>query len=282
MSKKVLVLGSTGMKGHAIYRHFKSLGYEVVGIASKPHDELVDYVIDVSNEIVLREFLSTHEFDFIINAIGLLVRDSREQIEEALYLNAMLPHIVIDAISHLDTVFIQLSTDCVFSGNKGGYIETDQTDGTRTYDMTKRLGEKINGDHLIVRSSVIGPEITSSQKGLFNWFLLGPSVVDGYKNAIWNGLSSFEFSRELHKLIVRKERGIVHVYSKESISKAELLERMQKVFHIDKKINYIELEVSTNKSLSSIVHTPSDLDYNQMLLEIKNEIMSEDLYRHLR
>lgn len=281
MNERVLILGSTGMKGHVIYQTFQERGYQVYGLASHPHPQFVDYVMDVSNEHEFRFFLRKNEFDIIINAIGILVEESKNDVVSATYLNALLPQIIYESINTEKTLFVHLSTDCVFSGLNGPYSESDIPDGSRPYDITKRLGEKLHHNVLIVRSSVIGPELTSSTKGLFNWYLLSEGDINGYTNVLWNGLTSFEFARELYRVIQEKNLGIIHLYSNQSISKYELLFKCNVIFEQSKRVEMSQGPLTTNKSLHSKINRPSKLDYETMLIEVRDKIKSNSIYSHL-
>lgn len=281
MNERVLILGSTGMKGHVIYQTFQERGYQVFGLASHPHSKFVDYVIDVTNEYEFKKFLRNNKFDIIINAIGVLVEESKNDVILATYLNGLLPHIVLESIDSEKTLFVHLSTDCVFSGMNGPYRENDKPDGSRPYDITKRLGEKLDHQTLIVRSSVIGPELTTSTIGLLNWFLLSEGEINGYANVEWNGLTTFEFARELYRIIQEKKRGIIHLYASQTLSKYELLAKCNVILKRSKQLNESNAQLSTNKSLLSNINRPSNLDYETMLQEVKDKLNSDSIYSHL-
>ena len=79
---------------------------------------------------------------------------------------------------------IHLSSDCVFSGEKGFYSEKDNPDPTDIYGKSKLLGELNNKNIITIRKSVIGHEL-DSKKGLLEWFLNQEGSVEGYKEAIF-------------------------------------------------------------------------------------------------
>ena len=66
---------------------------------------------------------------------------------------------------------IQIGTDCVYSGKKGLYSETDKHDPLDVYGKSKSLGEVFDGSALIIRCSIIGPEFKKQKSFLFEWFL---------------------------------------------------------------------------------------------------------------
>jgi dTDP-4-dehydrorhamnose reductase len=123
---------------------------------------------------------------------------------------------------------LHLSTDCVFSGRKGGYREADQPDPVDTYGLSKLLGEPESGA-LTLRTSVIGPELASSN-GLYEWFRSRHGqAVSGYRNAIFSGLTTLELSRVMLQVLESHPtlEGVWHV-SSEPIAKLELLSKLNR------------------------------------------------------
>jgi dTDP-4-dehydrorhamnose reductase len=58
---------------------------------------------------------------------------------------------------------IHFSTDCVFSGRRGGYSETDESDAQDLYGRSKFLGEIAYPNALTLRTSIIGRELRNHQ-----------------------------------------------------------------------------------------------------------------------
>ena len=79
-----------------------------------------------------------------------------------------------------------MSTDCVFSGRRGGYSEDDLRDGESFYDRSKALGELEDGKNITLRCSIVGPDIKPAGIGLLNWFMQQSGEVNGYTKAMWN------------------------------------------------------------------------------------------------
>ena len=84
---------------------------------------------------------------------------------------------------------IHFSTDCVFSGLKGNYLETDFADANDIYGRSKFLGEISNNGNITIRTSFIGKEL-GTNRALLNWFLSQKGKIKGYKNAIYSGLTT--------------------------------------------------------------------------------------------
>jgi dTDP-4-dehydrorhamnose reductase len=118
---------------------------------------------------------------------------------------------------------IQVSTDCVFSGIKGKYVESDNPDPVDLYGRSKLLGEVDKAPALTLRTSFIGHEV-GSKRSLVDWFLSQSDIVDGFTNAIYSGLTAVEFSHMLASVVFPRDdlSGLFHVASS-PISKYDLL-----------------------------------------------------------
>jgi dTDP-4-dehydrorhamnose reductase len=118
---------------------------------------------------------------------------------------------------------IQFSSDGVFSGKKGGYVESDIPDTDDIYGISKFLGE-VDGDHAItIRCSMIGHEL-KSKNGLLEWFLRQQEQCRCFTRAIFSGLPSVELARIVRDVVIPAHQlsGLYHVAAK-PISKFDLL-----------------------------------------------------------
>ncbi|MCX6623771.1 MAG: sugar nucleotide-binding protein, partial [Acidobacteria bacterium] len=111
-----------------------------------------------------------------------------QQVERAIRINSLLPH-TLAAAAPCGSRILQIATDCVYSGARGAYQETDPHDALDVYGKTKSLGECHSANTHHLRCSVIGPE-PKDFKFLFEWFLRQPPAarVDGFTNHRWNGI----------------------------------------------------------------------------------------------
>ncbi|MDB9933941.1 sugar nucleotide-binding protein, partial [Candidatus Thioglobus sp.] len=171
LKKKVLVLGSTGMLGHQVVNYLKDFGDFIIDdISYRNKLRKSTIILDAMDKSSLERAIVKLKPDFIINCIGILVNGSQNK-ERAIYLNAYLPHQLKTIAKNINSKLIHISTDCVFSGLKGQYIEADPRDGQDVYSQTKILGEVIDDTNLTLRTSIIGPELKNNGEGLFHWFM---------------------------------------------------------------------------------------------------------------
>ena len=236
LKKKVLVLGSTGMLGHQVFRTFEDDNNFIVSDISyrnKLNEGTI--VLDVFNSKALEEVIVKLNPDFIINCIGILVK-SKKADNIFLYLNAYFPHQLKNIAKSINAKLIHISSDCVFSGTKGGYIETDIRDGQGIYAESKKLGEIIDDTNLTIRTSMIGPELKVTGEGLFHWFMNATESIPGYQKSIWSGVSTMELAKAIKWAINNHIIGLYHVTNNSSISKHNLLLLLKKYTNKNIKI----------------------------------------------
>lgn len=221
---KYLILGCNGMAGHTVSLFLKEQGHTVVGFAKKK-SPLVDTIIgDALDLEKLKNIIYAGEFDCIVNCIGILNQFAEKKKSDAVFLNAYLPHFLEDITSNLgNTRIIHISTDCVFSGRRGGYTEADFCDGESFYDRSKALGEIENQKDFTIRTSIIGPDLDSNGIGLFNWFMCQEGTIYGYKNMMWTGITTLELAKCIEIIAKEKINGLYNVVPKNPISKYDLL-----------------------------------------------------------
>jgi len=257
VKKKVLILGSTGMLGHQVVRYFvKFSDYNVVDIAFRSKLRSQTIILDVTDASEFERRIIELSPDIIVNCIGVLIHGSKD-VKNAIYLNSYLPHQIREISKRIGSRLIHISTDCVFSGDKGQYIETDSRDGIGTYSRTKILGEVIDEVNLTIRTSIIGPELKPNGEGLFHWFMNQNKKVYGFTRSIWSGVTTVELSKAIKWLIDNDVAGLYHVTNSESINKYDLL----KLFKKYTKTNVCIEPVSGNNVDKSFIDTRLLMNY---------------------
>jgi len=275
LKKKILVLGSTGMLGHQVVKYLNDFDEFIVDdISYRNKLRKNTIIVDAMDKTALKVAIIKLKPNFIINCIGVLVNGSQNQ-EKAVYLNAYLPHQLKEISKNINAKLIHISTDCVFSGSKGQYIETDSRDGQGVYSQTKILGEIIDDTNLTLRTSIIGPELKNNGEGLFHWFMNQSGSISGYTKSIWSGVTSIELAKAIKWSIDNNTTGLYHITNNKSISKYELLKLFQK--YTNKEINIGLIDGNNiNKSIldsRKIInyHIPS---YEKMVKEMTENMKS--------
>lgn len=232
---KILIIGSKGMAGHIIRQYIMSDSqYEVIDIARDNYGFKPTYTLDITDFNSVKNIIESTRPQYVINCIGILNNDAETNPDKAILLNSYLPHHLARLCTTYLAKLIHISTDCVFNGQKGSYIENDAKDGIGFYAQSKALGEVSYFNHLTIRTSIVGPELKTEGIGLFNWFMKQEGTVNGYTNAFWSGITTLELSKVIKQILDLNISGIYHVTNGEKISKCELLELFKK--HSNKNI----------------------------------------------
>lgn len=255
---KFLICGCNGMAGHTIAMYLKEQGHDVFGF-DIIKSELID---SAAGNAMDKEFVSNllkeGHYDTIINCIGILNKAAEDHKALATYLNSYFPHLLAELTEGTDTQVIHMSTDCVFSGKKGEYEETDFQDGETFYDRSKALGELNDNKNITLRNSIVGPDINPNGIGLLNWFMQQSGEVNGYTKAMWTGQTTLQLAKTMEYAAKTRAHGLVNAVPDKSISKYELLKLFNKYLREDKLIiNPIE-GVNADKSLK---RTNFEMDY---------------------
>lgn len=258
---RVLILGISGMLGNAMFRFFSEQGrHSVWGTLRHKNDasffdeKLHDHVIsdiDVLNQDSLVSLLGRIKPDYVINCIG-LVKQLTEVDDPLLTLqvNAMFPHQLARLCGLSNARLLQISTDCVFSGSKGSYTESDVPDATDLYGRSKWMGEVQYPHTLTIRTSIIGHEL-QTRRSLIEWFLSQSGQCNGYTKAIFSGFPTIVLAKIAHDYLADRPDlcGIYHVAAA-PISKHDLLTLVAKQYQ--KPIQLIQDEqVSIDRSLDA-------------------------------
>ncbi len=239
---RVLVVGVTGMLGGAVFKMFSlDQQFDVWGtlrsngglkyFPESSHSRLLVNV-DVLDQDSLISVIDKVRPDIVINCVGLIkqLADAKDPLS-ALPINAMFPHRLAKLCKLAGARMIHVSTDCVFSGKTGMYIETDISDAEDLYGKSKYIGELNDLPHAItLRTSIIGHEHNSNY-ALVDWFLSQSGAVKGFSQAIFSGLPTVELARVMRDYVVPKPElfGLYHV-SVEPIDKFSLLKMVADVY----------------------------------------------------
>ena len=238
--RRVLVVGASGMLGSMVTDFFSrdpqvelSVAVRSEALAKKGRKhfpEITWHVFDVENDrpALLDDIISTSSW--IINCIGKTKPythdDNPEEIERAIKVNALFPYELAIAAQRKESRVLSIATDCVFSGERGEYVESDKHDALDVYGKTKSLGECYLTNAYNLRCSIIGPE-SKSYVFLLEWFRRQPkgAHVNGFTNHHWNGVTTLQFARLCHGVIKNELdlSHIQHVIPGDTISKADLL-----------------------------------------------------------
>lgn len=263
--KNIIVLGHNGMLGNYLYTYLKSKNYNVYTY------EKNNLNAEFFDETYFKKELLDKNIQIVINCIGLI----KPQVDKlgsisAIKINSIFPRQLSDLCKSNNIKFVHITTDCVYSGIKGKYIETDFHDAIDIYGKTKSLGEP--EDATVIRTSIIGEE-KYNKRSLIEWIKSNKGkTVNGFENHIWNGVTCLQLSKTIEEMISKNLfwNGVKHIHSNE-INKYELLSIVNEIYNLDITINKTNASSLCDRSLSSIyvdkLYIPSLYD---QIKEMKN------------
>jgi dTDP-4-dehydrorhamnose reductase len=271
VKKKVLILGSTGMLGHVVFTYLNQRNeFELYDIVYRNKLRNESIVCDISNVEQVKKQIYLLKPEYIINCIGILINGSTNNPANAIFINSYFPHLLVQIADEINSKVIHISTDCVFSGKKGGYAETDYRDADDTYGRSKALGEIFSKNHLTLRTSIVGPEIKKDGEGLFHWFMNQNGEINGFTEAFWGGVTTLQLTKNIEQAIHHNYTGLLHVTNGVRISKFDLVSLFKNIWKKDSISIVPYPEKSVDKSLVSRTDMSFNVpDYQSMLLEQK-------------
>jgi len=228
--KRIAVPGGTGMAGNVAVTCLKELGYDVHYASLDAPDTSTSKSLDATDIPVLEAWLDAVKPDVVFNCLGVLIKACDERPDIAILLNSYIPRYLEQKYSGTAVKVIHLSTDCVFSGTRGGYREADIPDGNTVYDRSKILGEINNDKDLTFRMSIIGPDRNKNGVGLFNWFMGQRGTIRGFTKVLWTGVTTIELARAVDAAISQDLTGLYHLVPDEPIDKYSLLQLFKDTF----------------------------------------------------
>ncbi len=229
----VLILGGTGMLGHAVLEEFGqfsgNINFTSRSGSGIPFDVLTDRVDD------LAKFVGNG--DYIINCLGItkphIKDDNKQDVARAQLVNSLFPAELASLAEKTGSRVIQIATDCVFSGRKGHYLETEIHDAEDVYGKTKSHGEVVSDNVMHIRVSTIGRELGRSTL-LLEWALSHAqgATIPGYTDHFWNGVTTNHFSKVVRGIIENDgfRSGLSHLVPADELSKADLVRQIASAF----------------------------------------------------
>lgn len=263
MQRKILILGGTGMLGNAVVAHFSgqdkydvTTTYRTDSVAPSGKTIRFDVLSD-SLEILPRDF------DYVINCIGIIKPFMDSDPVAAIKINALFPWQLAVWCNNCHSRLIHITTDCVFSGKKGKYVESDFHDALDNYGKSKSLGECVS-QAMVLRTSIIGEEIhknasliawAKSQKG---------KTVNGFSTHLWNGITTKEYAKVCDKIISYDwyEKGLFHIFANNDVTKLQMMGYFNEKFSLDltiveKRPAPVDRTMRTEKDLCARLEIPT-------------------------
>jgi dTDP-4-dehydrorhamnose reductase len=246
---RVAILGQNGMLGHMVKDVFTRDGvHEVIGFGRESLDIYPRKLNDIGGRL---STLMGFETDYVINCIGAIKPTFAATKDQSIpiYTNAVFPHQLATWGELQGTKIIHITTDCVYSGARGKYLEDDPHDALDKYGKSKSLGEPSNA--MVLRTSIFGPESGGRKRSLLEWVKSQKGkTTNGYANHYWNGLTTLELANCLVDIVDADlyTKGLFHVFS-EDVTKYDMVRTISSAYNLDITVNEHETESCVDRTL---------------------------------
>ena len=142
-SYKVLVLGANGMLGKMVSLYLSTNKNFNVEVTTRNKTEFIlenfknnSHILDI-NQNSLLDIVNNDKFNFIINCIGVIKPKINENdnvsVKETILTNSYFPLSIQNIAKDENIKYIQIGTDCVFSGLAGDHFEDSYKDAEDLY-----------------------------------------------------------------------------------------------------------------------------------------------------
>ena len=295
------MLGISGMLGSMVFNYLsKNSAFNVYGtVRDKKYLKDRVFLFDAYDSSQLdREEIVNLKIRYIINCIGITKPYSRdddpEGVRRAIKINSEFPWELANYAEKFNTKVLQIGTDCVYSGKKGMYDESDQHDPLDVYGKSKSLGEVFDGTTLIIRSSIIGPEFKKQTTFLFEWFYNQPEggTIGGFEHHLWNGVTTLQFAQICEKIIESNSidrllsiSKVQHFIPNNTVNKYELMNIFNDVFEKNLQINQInkpdqKIDRTLGTKYEELTKLFDKTDMKTAILDLKKYIeMENSIYK---
>ena len=259
MSERVLIIGK-GFLGSHLEKKLKELNNDVFTTGFNTNDN-VDFRLDVRNEESITDCIKKIKPNYIINCSANVDSDFLEKNPDiAFSINAEGAKNIAKVSKKYNVRLIHISTDAVFDGEKGSYIEEDLTNPINVYGKSKALGENLvkenSTDYVIVRTNIFGIDVNGRDfisnivKNLKN-----QKQMTGFDDILFTPLEVSNLSEMISEIAKTDYCGIIHLSSDTSISKFQFILQVADIFELDKSL----IQKGTSEEVKFVAKRPKNL-----------------------
>lgn len=253
------------MLGRYVHTYFYKNGYTI--FTPPPEFRVTQDSLEL-----LSTLLSTIDSNtVVINCIGCIPQRHSDKTENEYFLvNSIFPHRLWEVCKSKGAKLIQPTTDCVYSGKTGNYLELDSHDESNAYGRSKSLGEPQGAT--VLRTSIVGREMYNKKSFIEFVLQSAGKTIQGWDTHYWNGITCLQWCKFVHTMIEKQLfwEGTRHIFSPRSVSKYELCTMTRDAFRIPVEITKVDHHPRVDKTLSSMYSSLSQgiPDLRQQLEEL--------------
>lgn len=226
---RFLVTGASGLLGLNLALAVDGKKHQVFGVANTQPLTWVGFKsiqVELTEAGAVERLIDDLKPEVIIHCAAIANVDECESKPEiAEEINARLPGKIAEAAVKHSIKMVQISTDAVFDGQVGGYVETDIPNPLSVYAHTKLGGELsvvvANPDALIARVNFYGWSMAGN-RSLAEWFannLAAGNSVRGFTDIKFCPMMVLDLVNTLTEAIALDLKGLYHMVGPQVMSK---------------------------------------------------------------
>ncbi|MGB9729845.1 MAG: dTDP-4-dehydrorhamnose reductase [Thermoprotei archaeon] len=265
---RLLVVGGSGLLGSKVMDVAARRGFVVYSsYFSHKTDFSGGLKLDVTDFSMVKDIIRRVNPDVVIHASAVTDVDLCEKNRELAYkVNVLGTGNVVKACESIGAYLVYISTDYVFSGDKGFYKEDDEPNPINYYGYTKLEGERLvmssNLKYLIVRTSVIYGAKPAAGKINFALWIIEKLKNNEYVKVLTDQFISPTLNTNLAEMIleaVEKDlNGVYHMAGDERVSRYDFALKIAEIFNLNPKL---VIKASMN-DMNWIAKRPKDSSLN--------------------
>lgn len=257
--KKLLVTGVSGLLGNNLIYCLKEK-YELLGVYHSfpvTLEGVATKSCDLTDKAAVRELVSAFQPDVIVHCASLTDVDLCESNQGfAKQVNVTSAQNLADIICEQEKVkLIYVSTDLVYAGSDELLTEESQVDPVNYYGFTKHLGEQAARKHsnsVVLRTNIFGWNV-QDKFSLAEWMLYklqNNEVIQGFQDAMFSSLYTFEFAKIVDRIIQKDLKGVYNCGSSSSLSKYEFAKLLAEIFGLNAK-NIVPISIDASPHIKA-------------------------------
>jgi dTDP-4-dehydrorhamnose reductase len=259
---KVLITGANGLVGQHLTKLLLDKNYQVIATSRgesrlpfQPSGNFTYHSMDVADGLETAAVMSLEKPDVVVHTAAMSQVDECElRTQQCERINVQGTSQVLTDAETFSSHFIFISTDFVFDGEQGNYVEEDETKPINWYGFTKLQAESMvetsEIPFAIVRTCLVyGNLLQGDRNNIISW--VKESLEQGKTiQVVSDQLRTPTYVEDLAKgialIIEKKATGIYHISGKDWLTPYDIALKTANKFHLDTS-RIIKVDSSTFK-----------------------------------
>jgi UDP-4-amino-4,6-dideoxy-N-acetyl-beta-L-altrosamine transaminase/dTDP-4-dehydrorhamnose reductase len=243
-NNKMLITGVSGLLGNNLAYYFKDQ-YTILGIFCN-HPVSISGIqtqkCDLSFINPLKKVIQNFNPSIIIHCASLANVDQCEKFPEITHkINVLATKNIVDIIAEKEIKLVYISTDSVYNGVKGNFLESDKINPLNYYGLSKYEGElevQRKDNFIILRTNLFGWNI-QEKKSLGEWILEELKAnrrIKCFRDVLFSSIYTFDLARVIDISLKNNITGIYNCGGSDSCSKYEFALKIADLFGFDRTL----------------------------------------------